>query len=321
MTNSISAKQWMDHISSEYLDSYNRQGGSTVKFVVADQTNNALLKDLIREKTSDSGYLSVELDSKDLRFHMQQDIFFSFANQIDWRKFARKYLISKAEEAYFDIGSIDPSDTNVMESIAKLNNLEVGAIARTLRPAIEAEVYRDAEFMSVAFRTAMPQLCQAEFSSNVMHYSAQPVIDWLTGRNPRISGVRSFQIFTPINRNTAKYFFESAMYWLNKLGNPGVLMALDNRRITMASNPRDGSTYYNRAMVMQHYEVLRKWIDSTEKLTSAFILVLVNEDFVNPEVTPRSRSVYVYNALHTRILDDVRGRNQVNPNASLLTVN
>ena len=89
----------------------------------------------------------------------------------------------------------------------------------------------------------------------------------------------------------------------------------------MASNPRDGSTYYNRAMVMQHYEVLRKWIDSTEKLTSAFILVFVNEDIVNPEVTPRARSVYVYNALHTRILDDVRGRNQVNPNASLLTVN
>ena len=106
MTNSISAKQWMEHISSEYLGSYIKQGGSTVKFVVADQTNNALLKDLIREKTSDSEYLLVELDSKDLRFHMQQDIFFSFAKQIDWRKFARKFLIAKAEEAYFNIERI-----------------------------------------------------------------------------------------------------------------------------------------------------------------------------------------------------------------------
>jgi len=320
MNESISAQQWMEHISSEYLSAYIPQGGSTIKFIVADDQKNKIIKDLIKKESSNLGYLVAELESKESRVHMQQDIFFSFAKQIDWRMYAREYLISKIEQAHYLIDSVSSADPNAIASIAKLNNVEIGTLIREIRPQIESEVYKDAESMSIAFRTAMTHLCMIELSSNDTYYQGQAIIDWLDGTNTRIGGVKSFQIFTPINRTTAKNFFESALYWLDKVGVPGVFLTLDNRRVTEPTNPRDGTKYYTRPMVMQHYEVLRKWIDSTEKLTSVFILVLANTEFLNPVITSRSRSVHMYNALHTRILDDVRGRNQVNPNASLLTI-
>jgi len=311
----------MDHIHSEYLSSYISQGGSTVKFLVVDDQKNTSLNDLIEKECSGLGYYVIEIDSKESRLHMQQDIFLSFAKQIDWRLLTKKYLLSKAREISYNIDSIDPSDPNLMVSIAEANELEPSTVAMQLRPLIAKDVFRNPEYMSLAFRTAMTQLCLTEIiSSNVTHYSAQPIIDWLTGINTRMSAVKHFQIYTPINRTTAKDFFESSLYWIKKVGGQGVFMILDNRRVTEPTNLKDGSIFYNRAMVMEHYEVLRKFIDSTEKLTSIFMLVLVNEEFVNPTLTRKSRGVNIYNALHTRILDDVRGKNQVNPNASLLMI-
>ena len=139
----------------------------------------------------------------------------------------------------------------------------------------------------------------------------------MTGTNTRISSVRPYSIYTPINRTTARYFFESALFWLHHVGYPGIIILLDNSRVTVARNPRDGLRYYTRAMVLEHYELLKEFVDTTDRLTGTFLVVVASSDFLEEEAGPRNRGFGIYQALMTRVIDDVRDRNLVNPVASL----
>ena len=69
--------------------------------------------------------------------------------------------------------------------------------------------------------------------------------------------MRDFSIYTGINRATARYFIESALYWIRHVGYAGTVILFDNSRVTVARNPKDGLRYYTRAMAMEHYELLR----------------------------------------------------------------
>ena len=140
----------------------------------------------------------------------------------------------------------------------------------------------------------------------------------MTGVNTRISRVRPFSIYTSINRNTARYFIESALYWIRHAGYAGTVILFDNSRVTVARNPKDGLRYYTRAMAMEHYELLREFIDGTDRLGSALLVVVTNRDFLDDSGHRRSRGYGINQALRTRVMDDVRDRNRVNPIASLV---
>ena len=89
---------------------------------------------------------------------------------------------------------------------------------------------------------------------------------------------------------------------------------LDNARVTVARNPRDGARYYTKAMAMEHYELLREFVDGVDRLKSTLLAVSANRDFADET---SARGYHTYQALQTRIMDDVRDRNIVNPIASL----
>ena len=66
---------------------------------------------------------------------------------------------------------------------------------------------------------------------------------------------------------------------------------------------------------MEHYELLREFVDSVDQLTSTLFVVLTSQDFVDENST---RGYGIYQALRTRVMDDVRDRNMANPIASLV---
>lgn len=106
---------------------------------------------------------------------------------------------------------------------------------------------------------------------------------------------------------------ESVLYWIRDAGHSGTVVLLDNRRVTLARNPRDGVRYYTRAMAMDHYELLREFVDDVDRLAGTLMLVATDEGFLDGP-----RSFDIYEALKTRVMDDVRDRNLVNPVASLV---
>ena len=240
------------------------------------------------------------------------------AKQIDWRLLARRMVLRLAVDAGYRVDGIDTGDTGeVFDSIANANGVESQFVRMELRPLLANSVPKNPR-MARDFRVCMTQLCLMNGESVMPgHYADQPLLDWLTGVNTLIGNVKPFAIRTSINRTTARYFIESALYWVRYVGYSGTVVLLDNTRVTLARRPRppDGKRYYTRPMTMEHYELLREFVDGVDRLSGMLFVVVTNYEFLDEN---SARGYGIYQALRTRVMDDVRDRNLVNPVASLV---
>ena len=141
-------------------------------------------------------------------------------------------------------------------------------------------------------------------------------MEWLTGVNRRVSSVRRYSIYNSIVRTNARYFLESLLHWVRLAGYPGTCVILDSGRVPLRRNPHDGLRFYSRSAVTDHYELLRELIDGTDRLNGLLLMVLAGEEFLDEERGGKGFSIY--QALRSRIADEVRARSQGNPMATLV---
>ena len=316
MTNTVVIDEWLDVVDREYLSTFIKDGGSAVKFAVAGEERRTALREALKPRCKELNYVFVMLDAAACRVHMPQDIFFALAAQLDWRLLARRLILRLLAEKDYRVEGVDPGNAvNIVDAVARANDLDFQFVLSELRVMLQDEVFKNPN-MARAFRVAMTHLCRMERGMPTQEeYAGQPLLDWLTGTNTRIGNVRSFQVHTPINRTTARYFIESTLYWVRRAGYAGTVILLDNARVTVPRNPQDGQRYYTRAMTMDHYEVLREFIDDVDRLSGSLVVVATDEAFVDEH---SARGWGIYAALRTRVMDDVRDRNIVNPVASLV---
>ena len=318
MTDAIPLDEWLRRIEDEYLSGFVRDGGAAVKFAVTPDEARPVLRDALEQRCRESGYLFAALDAAELRAHMPQDVFFGLARQIDWRGLARRRVLRLAAERRYRVDAIAPAGGgDVFDDIAGANDLEPQTVLMRLRPDIETRVFKHAAMVR-DFRAAMTFLCEQTGDGPDGSYAGQPVLDWLTGEETRLSPVRPFLIHTAVNRATARYFIESALHWVREAGLAGTVVLLDNRRVTVARNPRDGLRYYTRAMTVDHYELLREFIDGVDRLAGALPVVATADAFLDDEAGRGSRGFGIYEALKTRVMNDVRDRRLLNPVAALV---
>lgn len=312
MSNSIPIQEWLGFIDSEYLSTFVKDGGASVKFAVTPEERKPELYRSLKARCEELDYVFVELDAVSSRVHMPQDIFFALAKQIDWRLLAQRMVRRLAEEKGFNVDGVAIADANenVYSTLARANGIEARFVLQEIRPDVVSQVYSNQK-MARDFKVAMTHLCTSLDGGE----SRQPLLDWLTGVNTRISNVRPFSIRTSINRTTARHYIESALYWVRHAGHAGTALLLENSRVTLARRPKDGSRYYTRAMTIDHYELLREFIDDVDRLAATLMIVVTNNDFIDEE---SARGWRIYSALQTRIMDDVRDRNLVNPVAALV---
>ena len=318
MSNTIPISDWLRFVDDEYLSTFIKDGGASVKFAVTPDELKADLYADVKTRCQGLDYVFVKLDAAISRAHMPQDIFFGLASQIDWRLLARRLVLSLAAENGYRTEGIDLDGAgNLIDAIANANRLDSSFVRLTMNRAIQDSVYRN-QNMARDFRVCMTQLCLMNGESVMPgHYADQPLLDWLTGVNTLIGNVKPFAIHTSINRTTARYFIESALYWVRYVGYSGTVILLDNTRVTLARKPKppDGKRYYTKAMTMEHYELLREFIDDVDRLSGTLLVVVTNYEFLDEQ---SARGYGIYQALRTRVMDDVRDRNLVNPVASLV---
>ena len=315
MSNTIALQDWLDVIHDEYLSTFIKEGWSSIKFAVTPDELKPDLYAAMENVCQELGYVFVELDAGARRVHMPQDIFFGIANQLDWRVMARRHVLRLASEKGYQVGGVTPEAVgNIFEAIAKRNSLEANFLRIRIEQEIQNKVLKNTK-MARDFRVAMMHLCLNEETRDGGGYSGQPILDWLTGVNQRVSSVHPFKIYTAINRTTARYFVESALYWVRQVGCSGTVILLDNSRVTLSSNPKDCQRYYTKPMTMDHYELLREFVDGVDGLSGTLLVVVTNSEFVD-ENSPRGYGIY--QALRTRVMDDVRDKNLVNPVAPLV---
>ena len=307
--------EWLDQIERDYLATFVKHGGAAVKFVVGDGRLRAEVRSGLAAGAAERGYLVLSAAAAEHRFHMPQDLFFAIAAQVDWRLAARRFLLKLAELEGYRTDGVEAAQEDVLQAVAERNEVDKGYLFTGLNPRLQREVFFDVN-MAKDFRIAMSHLCLSERAAE-QPYPGQPIIDWLTGANTRISNVKPFSIYNPINRSTARHLLRSACYWFHKVGYPGTVLLLDNARVTERKRPADGSRYYTRAMTMDHYEILREFIDGADRLAATLIVACSDAAFLDQEADRQSRGVGIYPALQTRIIDDVRDKRMENPAAAL----
>lgn len=316
MPDTVSLPNWMRHIRQEYLETFVRHGGASVKFVVTPESQRDALVASLRSASGDLGFQFATVQATETRVHMPQDIYYALARQTNWRLLARRRILQLAASRGFKVEGIAPElDDDIYERIERANGAQPNSCLMELRPELQQSVLKSLEMMR-DFRVAMMQLCVLESVQSNAEYGGQALLDWLTGANVRMSNVRHFSIFTAINRTTGRAFLESALHWIRETGQAGTVILLDNARVTVPRDPRDGYRFYQRAAVMDHYELLREFVDSADRLKGTLLVVSTNTDFT--DTTPGGRGYGAYPALQTRVMDDVRDRNLANPVASLV---
>ncbi len=307
--------EWLGRVEVDYLATFIEQGGAAVKFVVGDGRLRSEVCSGLTTVAEERGYLVLSVNAAEHRFHMPQDIFFALAAQVDWRLAARRFLLQLAQSEGYRIDGVEAAQEDVLQAVAERNDVSKAYLFTNLNPRLQRQVFFDVN-MAKDFRVAMSHLCVFERAPDVP-YPGQPIVDWLTGANTRISNVKPFSIYNPINRTTARHLLRSACYWFHKAGYPGTVLVLDNARVTERKRPADGSRYYTRAMTMDHYEILREFIDGADRLVATLLVSCSDGAFLDQEADRQSRGVGIYPALQTRIIDDVRDKRMENPSAAL----
>ena len=317
MPNEILIHNWLRTLDNEYLSTFVKDGGSSIKFAVTPVPLRTELHEGLRTLCQELGHLFIKLDASSIRVHMPQDIFFELARQIDWRDLARRKILQLSHKKGYQVAGITSGSatSNIFEDVGSRNSLEANFVRVAIEQEIQNAIFKNPR-MTKDFRVAMTHLCLKEDTGVEGEYAGQPLLDWLTGANLRMGNVRPFQIYTAINRTTARYFIESAFYWVREAGHLGTLLLLDNARVTLARNPHDGQRYYTKPMTLDHYELLREFVDDIDQLNGALIVVETSQEFLDD--TPQYRGYGIYPALRTRVMDDVRDKNRVNPMAPLV---
>ena len=307
--------EWLEHIERDYLASFVKRGGATVKFVVGSDEQRSELRRGLTQLAEHCGFLVLAADAATHRFHMPQDLFFAIAAQVDWRLVARRFMLRLLEREGYQTEGSSADQVHALHDVADRNNVGTEFLFTALNPRLQRHVFYDMN-MAKDFRVAMSHLCLAERSIEEP-YAGKPIIEWLTGINTRLGNVKPFSIYNPINRTTARHLLRSAFYWFSNVGYPGTVVILDSARVTERTRQSDGSRYYTRAMTMDFYEILREFIDSSDLLSSTLIVSCSDIAFMDQESDRRSRGVGIYQALQTRIIDDVRDKRIENPAAAL----
>ena len=316
MDNAIPLHEWRRHLSGEYLSSFVRDGGAAVKFAVTSAADRPALRSAMQTECRELDFLFIELNAAHARAHMPQAIFFELARQLDWRRLARKRILRLAEAADYDVDGIGADGTvDVFQAIADLQGIDAKFVLREMRKPMEDSIATNRD-LARDFRVAMTHLCLHEHTREG-EYGAGPLLDWLTGDDTRVSNVRPFDVFTRIDRTSARHFIESSLRWVRDAGHAGTVILLDNTRVLVSRNPKDGHRYYTKTMVMDHYELLREFIDGVDRLAGTLLLIVTDEEFLDLD---SKRGFGIYPALQTRVMDDVRDRNLVNPVATLVRV-
>ncbi len=312
----IGADEYVEFLSREYLRGYVDEGGSAVKFVVADDFVASGFRDRVADEGRQSGYVVAAVDAATTRVHLMEQIFFEVARQIDWDELAVSALRSAVAAAGFPAPT---DDILTVDELASHYRTDARELKRDVDRELQRRIFKDYDMIQ-EFRIAMLRLCQAAFrTGQVSDAEHDAIIEWLRGDLRQMSALKSALIYRRIARHNARQMLFSLPHWLATNGFAGLLVVIDIRRLGVARRPpldERAGQYYTRLGLLDAYEVLRQLIDSTDELARCCVVVIAAPELLTDE----ARGLDAYQALKLRIFDEIRDRRRDNPFSSLVRI-
>jgi len=311
----VSPEEWVEILRREYLADYVREGGSSVKFVVAAQPSiRKSVQDGIVRTARAEAFEVVTLDAITTKLHLMQKFFYAVAKRTEWEDLAHAFMKRSLEQLGCSIATTGHFD---LDELAGRGASGRDSLLEKLAAILKKDVYDD-HAMTHEFRVGMMQLClaQIKYGDRMGSYYAAVVKDWLCGELHLVSALKEALIFEKIQKHNARHMLFSLAHWLRKNSASGLVIVLDiDRYLTTAKmRERDSGFYYSYGMVLDLYELLRQFIDDLAELEGVMVVVIAPEAFLKDE----RRSIERYQALKMRIWDDVRVRQLQNPFSPLV---
>ncbi len=312
----ISVEGYVDFLAREYLRSYVREGGCSVKFAIASAAEATVLGDSLSQAARDAGYVVASVDAAKTRVHLIEQILFEVARQVDWDGLAADAL----RDAVAAAGYAFPAGVALsLDELAAHHGADARELKRDVDLQLQQRIFKDYSMVH-EFRIAMLRLCQAAFrTGQVSDAEHTAVLEWLRGDLHQMAALKSSLIYRKIARHNARQVLFSLPHWIAMNGGAGLLVVLDAQRLGVPRRPpvdeRSGH-YYTRLGLLDAYEVLRQLVDSTDELSRCCVVVIASPELVVDE----SRGLNAYQALKMRIFNEVRDRRRDNPFSSLVRI-
>jgi hypothetical protein len=314
----ITPTEYLEIIRKEYLQEFIRQGGTAVKFIVpTEEIDHKELQQQLCSVSEAEGYLFSTIDAAKTGVHMIDHIFHAVARQIEWDDLVFSFVSSILSNNGFTVPS--RQEFNIRK-LSELNQLDETQLPVEIQKLLIKHLFHDYQ-MCQEFRIAMMRLCLAQLDpSDVYPVPSHVIKAWLRGELRLVSEIKPAHIFQKISRHNARHMLSSLSHWLHLTGKSGLFITLDiSRCLVQRPKPKDlydDSRYYTNASILDVYEVLRQFIDTTDDMEFCFIAVIATPPFLH--VDNIHRGIESYPALKWRIWDDVRDKNRVNPFSSLI---
>ncbi len=311
----LTMEQWLSILQQEYVGSYLRDGGSSIKFAIcAGEDLHLSLQSGLKAMAKAEGLVFVRIDARYTKIHMMDRLFFKVAKQIDWDELAYNFLVALIRDKGYQVP--DQWKDFSLQYLAQLNDRKEALLWKDVQTWVEQAIEGD-QNLCQEFRMAMVCVCMAQLQvSDAALNVAQSVKDWLRGELRLISSVKPALIFQKISRHHGRHMFTSLTHWLRRAKKPGLVITVDISRYLVAKKPSEPDTtfYYSSSAVLDLYDTLRQFIDGMNDHAGCLIVVLAPPEFLSD----RRRGLDRYEALKLRIWDDVRDTCQQNPLAPMV---
>jgi len=148
---------WLTVTQTEYLQSFIRDGGAAVKFIVpTEDLDHDELRQGLRSLAEAEGYVFAWIDAAKTRVYLIDHLFHEIARQVDWDGLAFSFLSRILVKNGFTL-SPQPEEFTLAK-LAELNGRDERLLRQELHALPEKHLIRNYQ-MGQGFRIAMIRLC------------------------------------------------------------------------------------------------------------------------------------------------------------------
>jgi hypothetical protein len=307
----LTAATWLPTFSRDYLDGFVREGGSTVKVVVArDATRRSVASSLLR-RGQQRGYSVALVDSRSVKVHLVDQLVKHVAAGLDWDRLATGYMVTSLK----NFGLAVPEDGALsIDTLARLNGLDRISAEASAEQILGETVRRDFT-LPRDFRVAASRMCGSRLGL-YPPYDAAVVHEWLTGSLSRISTIRHLGVYEHINRQNARHMLGAFAAWARRCGSTGLMVVADLSQYLEIGGWKQGINRYTKLATLDLYEAVREFIDGAGEVEGLVIVFLTDRRFVWDE----HRGMRLYEALRLRVTNDVEAKSWPNPLATMVVL-
>ncbi|MGO8672112.1 MAG: BREX system ATP-binding domain-containing protein [Capsulimonadaceae bacterium] len=286
--------------------------------------------------------------------HRIDNLFFTATREVDWKAWAAiqagRYLENHGIHLAPDRALGD------LEGIAADNGRDAQDLLNQYQRELATPQLRDPR-LAVEFRAAVTALSRALLIPDAVSPTAEEVLlGWFTGKTApgAATALKRLQVLERINVGNARTMLTSFCRWLPQAGHDGLVLTLDFRpyefkKLTKAQRQAEqlqqvriaiarGATAdeltaiaaehqdsepaicYSDPAYMQMLTMIRRFIDEVDAFERFLLVIVSSPDFYKDKSVDTSvkRCYYDYDALQTRIGQEVHDARYANPAAALV---